>query len=358
MLTPKLKISNLIEVERERTLPVPGEVLVSVGSSVGENDVVLRASLKGEIVIIKIREILSLGTEDLTDYFLVKEGELVSEGQVVFRRPGLFGFFSEEIKSAVHGEVEFVDPKSGFLGVRPKPRVFEVKAYLRGVVKSIDGSKGLAIFSSASGLLQGVYGKGRECMGLLKYVSEISSFIGSSTIDEQNTILAFPCHLNTEQLVSIARSGAKGIVVSSVPSSLIYLDFAKMGIRDDFVLMVVDGFGTIKPSTKLVQFLDNADGKPCSLSGQVQVRAGAIRPELIIHEPLRQGEVEKDDMEEDLTEGAQVRVVRGSRIGEVGVLRSFTKSQVEFPSGIRCLGVGVELDGVILQIPLQNIESL
>ena len=358
MLTPKLKIASLIEIERERTLPVPGEVLFSVGDKVAENDIVLRASLKGELVNIKIREILSLGDEDLAEYFLVKEGELVKEGQVVFRRPGLFGYFAEEIKSTVQGEVEFVDPKSGFLGVRPQPRIFEVRAYLRGVVKSIDSKKGIVIASSASGLLQGVYGKGRECMGLLKYISEPSSFIESSTVDVQNHILAFSCNLSTEQLVSIAKSGAKGLIVSSVPSSVTYLDFISLGVRDDFVLMVVDGFGNIKPSAKLIQFLEHADGYACSLSGQVQVRAGAIRPELIIHEPLRKGEVQKGDMEEDLTEGAEVRVVRGSRIGEVGVLRSFTKTQVEFPSGIKCLGVGVELDGIVHQIPLQNIESL
>ena len=55
MQTPKLKISSNIEVLRERTLPVVGEVFVVVGDKVREDDVVLRASLKSEIVTIRTR---------------------------------------------------------------------------------------------------------------------------------------------------------------------------------------------------------------------------------------------------------------------------------------------------------------
>lgn len=354
MQTPTLKISGNIEIVRERTLPVVGEVLVAVGDEVKEEEVVLRASLKSEIVNIRTREVLSLGDEEISKYFKITEGQKVKEGDILFRRPGLFGYFSEELKSTANGIVEFVDSKSGFIGIRPEPRVFEVRAYLRGKVQELKEGKSIKIKSGGSGLLQGVYGRGRECSGVLSYVESLSDL----SAENSGKIIALSSHIGKDELVKIAKNGARGLIVSSVCSSIVSMDFEAYGLPPNFVFMVVDGFGLIKPSDKLIRFLEKAIDKDCSLSGQVQIRAGAIRPELIVHEADLGKVMETEAQEEELKEGSEVRVVRGSHIGEVGILQSFTSTQVEFPSGIRSLGVEVLIGNSTKIYPLQNIETV
>ncbi len=354
MQTPKLKISGNIEILRERVLPVLGEVLVSVGDKVTEGDLVLRTSLKSEIITIKIRELLSLGDEEISSYYKMSVGEVVNEGDLLFKRPGLFGYFSDEYRSAVSGVLEFVDPSSGFMGIRPASRLFEVNAYLRGTVVEVQEAKSIKVKSLGSGLLQGVYGRGRECLGELIYLDSIKD-LGESC---KNKIIGYASFVSVDDLALIVNSGASGLVVSSISSSILSVDIAALGAPSNFVFMVVDGFGKIRPSKKLINFFEQANGKDCSLSGLVQIRAGAIRPELIVHEPDLNVTLESEDKEEDLVEGSAVRVVRGEHIGEVGILKSFTASQIEFPSGIKSLGVEVSIGEDSRVYPLQNIETV
>ena len=57
----------------------------------------------------------------------------------------------------------------------------------------------------------------------------------------------------------------------------------------DTSLVVTEGYGNIKMSERTYNLLKSHDGKFVSINGATQIRAGVIRPEIVI--PLRKSEI-------------------------------------------------------------------
>ena len=76
-------------------------------------------------------------------------------------------------------------------------------------------------------------------------------------------------------------------------------------------LIVTEGYGSIPMSEATFSLLKENDGKAASINGATQIRAGVIRPEIVI--PIDSGNTDDDSsskMPEGIQEGSTVRVIR------------------------------------------------
>ena len=91
--TPGLKVLHSSVVEKVRRLPIKGKVIKSIGDKLLPDEVVATTDLPGNVRIIKIASILSIGPSDIFDSLKVKIGEKVKKGDLIAQTEGIFGFF-------------------------------------------------------------------------------------------------------------------------------------------------------------------------------------------------------------------------------------------------------------------------
>ena len=132
-------------------------------------------------------------------------------------------------------------------------------------------------------------------------------------------------------------------------------------------MVITEGFGTIPMAAKTFRLLQAHAGQKASISGATQIRAGVIRPEIIIGRtdqaavlqqtmPKREGEEEGPS---GLKIGDQVRIIRDplfGRLGQVVALRP-ELTKIETESEVRVLDVQFA-DKTIATIPRPNVEII
>jgi hypothetical protein len=126
-----------------------------------------------------------------------------------------------------------------------------------------------------------------------------------------------------------------------------------------FTLILTEGFGTIPMAAKTFKLLSAHAGRYASISGATQIRAGVIRPEIIVPQGDTGVGMTARSAREGIRLGDPVRIIRDplfGRIGEVSALPSeLTKIPTE--SEVRVLEVKFA-DGKRVVIPRTNIELI
>jgi hypothetical protein len=132
-----------------------------------------------------------------------------------------------------------------------------------------------------------------------------------------------------------------------------------------FTLVITEGFGTIPMATKTFELLARQAGQKASLSGATQIRAGVIRPEILIPRRNDQqsagptGRAVPPGERSGIRIGDQVRIIRDplfGRIGQVAALPTDLR-QIETESVVRVLEVTFP-DGTSAIIPRANVEII
>ena len=115
-------------------------------------------------------------------------------------------------------------------------------------------------------------------------------------------------------------------------------DFFKLGsnmLNTSFTISIgdLDLIPKKIEEAKTYNILKSHAGKKASINGATQIRAGVIRPEVVI--PLDSNSDNcKDFNEEDLIiqEGSKVRVIRQPYFGEIGIIKSLPKESITIES--------------------------
>ena len=162
--TPGLKVLHSSVVRKLRRLPIKGKVIKSVGDKLLPDEVVATTDLPGNVQIIKVASILSIGPADIFDSLKVQIGEVVKKGDLIAQTEGIFGFFKSELFSPIDGTIESISDVTGQLILREKPIPVEVDAYMSGIVKDIIPEEGVMIETTAA-FIQGIFGIGGEARG-------------------------------------------------------------------------------------------------------------------------------------------------------------------------------------------------
>ena len=167
--TPGLKVLENTSVEKERRLPLKGEVLVDKGADVTPEKIVARTHLPGNVQMVNVANLLNVDAQDVPEFMLIDTGKNVSEGDLLAETKGLFGLFKSEIFSPIDGTIESISDVTGQIIMREAPIPVEIDAYTSGIVKDIIPEEGVIIETKAA-FIQGIFGIGGEARGILEII--------------------------------------------------------------------------------------------------------------------------------------------------------------------------------------------
>ncbi len=369
--TPGLKVSRQTEVRKERRLPLKGDVLVGIGDRVTAETVVAKTELPGNVRTVNVANRLSILPEDIERNMLVKVGDWVDEGELIAQSRSFFGLFKSSCKMPVSGTIESVSDITGQVIVREKAIPVEVDAYIDGEVVELFEGEGVMVKTIAT-FVQGIFGIGGEVVGELDVVAPDGSVVmDPSMINEshRDKIILGGSLVTMDALDRAREVGVRGIIAGGIGDSdlrtiLGYdLGVAITGSEDiGLTVLVTEGFGQMTMADRTFNLLASRKGMKTSISGATQIRAGVIRPEVVI--PLDFSSAEKGDRAGDkpstgLMIGSPVRVIREPYFGRIGEVTSLPPElqKLESEAMVRVLGVKFE-NGDEAIIPRANVELI
>ena len=370
--TPGLKVTDLMTVVKKRILPLKGQVVVKAGDMVNSDTVVARTELPGIVEPINIANILGVPPQDVPEAMLKKIGDRVTEGEVIAKSKSFFGLFSASAKAKITGVIENISAVTGQVLLRGAPVPIEVKAYLNGKVTSIFEKEGVEVTTMGS-FVQGIFGIGPETHGPIKMLSKNNKEV--LTEKEFDTsckgrVVVGGSMITAAGLRKAIEVGAVGIVVGGFNDKdlrdfLGYdLGVAITGNEDKGITLVVtEGFGEIMMAQKTFDLLKRHEGQEACINGATQIRAGVIRPEVVIPKVDMIDKLGKEKKEEaenmGLVVGSPVRIIRQPYFGRLGKVSGLPSQlqELESESKARVLEVEFE-DGKRSIIPRANVEMI
>ena len=368
--TPGLKVSPHTLIQRTRRLPLKGEVLVETGQVVTPDTIVARASLPGLMQSVKVSAMLGIDADEMPATLLVKEGDTVEKGQIIGATKAFFGLFKSEAKSPLSGQVETISAVSGNVGVRQPPLPINLTAYLTGSIAETMPGEGV-IVQTEGALIQGIFGIGGERVGEIQMVStspESDLTEAEITSAQAGKIIIGGANISGAALRKASEVGVTGIVVGGIIDKDL-IDFLGYDIgvaitgheNITLTLVITEGFGTIAMARRTFELLKSLEGKTASINGATQIRAGVIRPEVIV--PLSAsattGRLEANEDEGNLSLGTPIRLIREPYFGQLATVSALPPKLTVIGSGALVRVLEAKLaDGNIVTVPRANVEII
>jgi hypothetical protein len=370
--TPGLKVTDIMTIAKKRILPLKGTVVVKRGDRVTSDTVVARTELPGVVEPINVANILGVPPQDVPEAMLKKAGDSVKEGELIARSKSFFGLFTASAKAKISGTIENVSAVTGQVLLRGAPVPIEVKAYLNGVVTNVFEREGVEVTTKGS-FVQGIFGIGPETHGPIKMLSKTSKeVLTEKEFDPscKGCMVVGGSMITAAGLRKAIEVGAVGIVVGGFNDQdlrdfLGYdLGVAITGNEDKGITLVVtEGFGEIMMAQKTFDLLKRHEGQEACINGATQIRAGVIRPEVVIPKMDAIDTIGKKDEQaaenQGLTVGSPVRVIRQPYFGKLGKVSDLPSQLqiLESESKARVLEVEFD-DGKKAIIPRANVEMI
>ena len=367
--TPGLKVLHHTKVKKIRRLPIKGKITKQVGDLLKPEDVVAKTNLPGNVQMLKVANVLNIGPADVPDVMLVGEGDKVNKGQMIAETEGLFGFFKSNVKSPIDGTVESISDVTGQIVMREAPIPVEVDAYMSGTVKEIIPDEGVIVEADAA-FIQGIFGIGGESRGTMEIlVDNREQELTTDLLNESHKgkIVVGGSFVSLETYKKALSLQIAGIVVGGFN----YYDLEEilgytLGVAitgsEDLVtsLIVTEGFGNIRMGSRTFDLLNKENGKFVSINGATQIRAGVIRPEIVI--PLQESEIPETTVyqsdDRGIGEGSLVRIIRAPYFGKMGEVVSLPPELQQMESETMVRVAEVKIDSGILNIPRANLEMV
>jgi len=368
--TPGLRVTRGTVIRKDRKLPLKGKVVVQNGDRVRRGDVVARTDLPGDVVALNLVNRLGCLPGEVPRYMLKGEGEAVEEGEPLAETQPLIKWFKSTVNSPATGVVESVSSVTGQVILRKKPRPIEVLAYVDGQVVDVFADEGVCIETSGA-YIQGIFGVGGECWGPLH--------MGAQAAGEKLQTLGVECagkivvvgSLISLALIDQAREvGALGLVGGGLRDQdlrdLLGYDLGVAITGDEDIgltVIVTEGFGEIAIAHKTFAILEACSGMETSISGATQIRAGVLRPEIIVPAVEGKGWAGEVGLEHGHGQGMGIgdllRVIRVPYFGRIGCISALPTElqRVESGAQVRVLEVEFE-DGEKVVVPRANVEMI
>ena len=359
--TPGLKILENTKIVKERKLPLKGDIKCSLGDNVKSKDIVASTFLPGNIHMVNIANQLNVDPSTIEDFLMVEINQSVNIGDVLAENNGLFGFFKTQINSKLEGRISNISKATGQIMISEPDLPIEINAYIDGKIINVLDNEGVLIESYGT-LVQGIIGVGGEKMGKIVFADNLNK-----EDDLHNKIVVIKESIDKEIYDQYSTKGAIGIVsggfhYDSLSDILGYkLGVAITGTEDiKTTLIVTEGFGEVSMSDKTYNILKKHQGEFASINGATQIRAGVIRPELVVSSKSH-SDTCKDFDENDLIikEGSKVRVIRQPYFGSIGTIKQLPKDPVMIESETKARVAEIEFnDGERKLVPRANLEII
>ena len=365
--TPGLKVLKNTEILKERRLPLKGSVNALVGDDVSPESVIAKTDLPGNVQMVNVANQLNVDASDVEAVMIASEGSQISKNELIAETNGIFGYFKSQVHSPVDGTVESISNITGQVVIREAPIPVAVDAYIKGVVHEVIHNEGVVIKSYGS-FVQGIFGIGGESRGLIKMLSETrDSEISAGMINSelQGLIVVGGSFISLEAYKKALKCKLAGVVVGGfnyydLEQILGYtLGVAITGSEDLITsLIVTEGYGKIQMGQQTFDLLRDNSGRLASINGATQIRAGVIRPEIIIPNNTSREENSARDAKKTsgMIEGSLVRVIRSPNFGAIGAVKELPAELRKMESETMVRVAIIKIDNKLFEIPRSNLE--
>ena len=366
--TPGLTVSSDLVVRRTRRLPIKGEVQVKPGDHVSPDQVVARAMLPGVLQTIKMSEKLGVEPKDVAGMIPTKVGDSLVQDQIVVEIKALFGLIKNKVTSDYTGTVESISEVTGSIYVREPSIPVDIRAYIEGVIAEVLPEEG-AIVETRCAMVQGIFGIGGERQGVIRVaVSGPDEVLKGANIkaEDRGKILIGGSGVTLEAIRRAEEVGVVGLVSGSIRDSdlIQYLGYdigvAITGQENiPLTLLVTEGFGELTMANRTFELLGTLAGQSASINGATQIRAGVIRPEVIV--PITDGRaaVEAVQAAFELKEGTAIRIIREPYFGAIATVTELPATLVTLESGTEVRVLRAKLgSGEEVTVPRANVEII
>jgi hypothetical protein len=376
--TPGLQRKTDCVIRKMRLLPLPGEILVRIGETVNCNTTVGKVNLPGDCQTINVATELDLDTHytkgdyscSLSKYMLKKEKQRIKKGEALATKQSMFGRLRKTCISPYDGEIEFISDVSGQVIIRMPPTPKEIGAYIPGNVMEVIPENCVVVETRGS-YIQGIFGIGGETHGEIKTIAKTPDDILTAndiTEDCRGKVIVGGSMVTRDALDKAVQVGVKGIVTGGIKDEDL-TDFLgyKIGVavtgneNVNLTLIVTEGFGKISMSSGTFSLLKTNEDELACINGMTQIRAGVIRPEIIIprERPAEESERHEPDSNRDLKRGTLIRLIQKPYFGVLGKVVALPPepAKMETESSVRILVAELE-DGRKVTIPRANVEII
>ena len=368
--TPGLKVLAYTTLTKQRRLPLPGEIIVSKGAKVLAEEVVARTNLPGNVQTQNVAGILGILADEVEESMLKKIGDKVEKDEVIAQSKGFFGLFKSQVKSPINGEIENISKITGQVILREPPIPVEVIAYIDGEVIEIIKNEGVTIKTSGS-FIQGIFGIGGETIGTIAMAVDKSDEV----LDEKNIDKSFKDRIiiggsivTYNALVKARNVGVKGMVVGGIEDQTLKkfmgydIGVAITGSENvGLSLVVTEGFGKMNMAERTFCLLKSCCDKKASINGATQIRAGVMRPEVIVPLETVASVKKSSDISTGtgLGVGMSVRIIREPYFGLIGKVVNLPVelAKIETEAKVRVLEVELA-DKNRVTLPRANVEII
>ena len=365
--TPGLKVLKSTKILKERRLPLKGSVESKVGERVKPNDIVAKTDLPGNVQMINVANQLNIDASDINQCMIKTIGESIHKNDLIAETKGIFGFFKSSVLSPCEGTIETISDVTGQVVLRESPIPVEVDAYIEGKINEVISEEGVVIKTNGV-FIQGIFGIGGESRGKIKTIvdsreSEITKDM--ITDEEKGKIIIGGSFISIDAYKKAIDFEVAGIVVGGfnyydLEEILGYtLGVAITGSEDLYTsLIVTEGYGKIQMGQQTFDLLNTYNGKLASINGATQIRAGVIRPEIIIPLDSSDASIESNDSNKSdgMTIDSLVRVIRSPNFGKIGLVKELPPELREMESETMVRVAIVHIDGNRFEIPRSNLE--
>lgn len=372
--TPGLRVTRQAEIEKQRILPLKGDVEVKVGDRVSADKVVAKTELPGEVHLLNVVGLLGCETDEVRELMLKKEGDTVRKDEIIAETKPLLSFLkflAMAVKSPTDGYIERISEITGQLILREPPQPVVVKAYIDGEVTEVFSEEGVTVKTTAT-FIQGIFGVGGETGG------EIAVAVNGPgdelkpehlKAEHKDKVVLGGSYVGIDAINKGIELGVAGIIVAGISDGdlkqlLGYdLGVAITGHENlGITLVVTEGFGKLSMAQKTFDLLKEREGLRASICGATQIRAGVIRPEIII--PIPAEMIESEDKaqavaKDGVKEGNPVRIIREPNFGKLGQVKRLIPELMRMESETKVRVMEVTLaDGTDFIVPRANVEII
>ncbi len=369
--SPGLTVTDSIVLKKQRILPLKGHVLVKKGDKVTAETLVAETYLPGNVLPMNLANKLGVTPNLVMEYLKVKPGQFLKEGDILAENNGFFGtgLFKTKVTSPINGEVESVSHHTGQILLR-EPRIpVQIKAFIDGIIVEIIQDEGVVI-ENKSAYIQGIFGIGGETTGEIKILAKNGlQVLEDGMIDSscKGKLIVGGSMVTLKAIKKAIELGVNGIITGGIDDQdikdLLGYDIGVAITGHEHLgvtILVTEGFGKIEMAEKTFNLLKKFEGKQTSMHGKTQIRAGVIRPEIIIPVEFKEDELQAVEAEmPTLEEGTVIRVIRQPGFGKIGTVVGLPEELhvVESETKVRILQAMFD-DGKKVDIPRANVEVI
>ncbi|HBY18021.1 MAG TPA: hypothetical protein DEH00_02505 [Candidatus Marinimicrobia bacterium] len=365
--TPGLKVLAKTMLTKTRRLPLKGNVKVKKGDLVKADDIVAHTDLPGNVFPVNVANFLNVDPSELDDFMIRKEGDVIRKGDILAETKGIFGLFKSSVKSPVAGTLDSYSKVTGQAIIRENPIPVNIHAYIDGVIDEVIPEEGVVIRTTAA-FVQGIFGIGGERRGAIKILTDKpGGTLTADLIDDscKGKVLVGGAFMTLDAFKKAEKIGVEGIIVGGFNykdiKDIVGYDIGVAITGEEPVqttLIVTEGFGEIPMAEQTFNLLKDHEEEVASINGATQIRAGVIRPEVIIClDEIADNKIKSADVK-GMDIGTVVRVIRAPYFGLLGEVTELPHALQKLESGsmARVAKVKIYKQNKEVMLPRANLE--